>query len=120
MLFNNETPIIINEFLPRDLVWNFVPSTVAGQLEDNEKNPLLVQRWSSRIIFFNAAKHPNGAPIDNLWDLTRKEWKGRVLMPNPLESSVQANVIQTILQHPDEMAAAYKAEFGDEIKSLSE
>ena len=39
-----------------------------------------------------------------LWDLTREEWKGRLLMPNPLESSVQANVIQTILQHPGEMA----------------
>jgi iron(III) transport system substrate-binding protein len=116
VLFNNETPIIINEFLPRDLVWNFVPSTVAGQLEDSEKEPLLVQRWSSRIIFYNATKHNKGAPIDNLWDLTRKEWGGRVLMPNPLESSVQANVIQTILQHPDEMAAAYKAEFGDDIK----
>ena len=115
VLFNNETPLIVNEFLPRNLVWNFVPSTVAGQLEDNEKEPLLVQRWSSRILFYNADKYPGGAPLDNLWDLTREEFKGRLLMPNPLESSVQANVIQTILQHPDEMAAAYKAEFGDEI-----
>ena len=115
VLFNNETPLIVNEFLPRNLVWNFVPSSVADQLDDNEKEPLLVQRWSSRILFYNASKHLNGAPIDNLWDLTREEFKGRVLMPNPLESSVQANVIQTILQHPDEMAAAYKAEFGDDI-----
>ena len=115
VLFNNETPLLLNEFLPRQLVWNIVPDSVAGQLTDNEKNPLLVQRWSSRILFYNAAKHEGDAPLDNLWDLTREEWKGRVLMPNPLESSVQANVLQTILQHPDEMAAAYKAEFGDEI-----
>jgi iron(III) transport system substrate-binding protein len=116
VLFNNETSLILNEFLPRDLVWNFVPDSVAGQLADDEKEPLLVQRWSSRILFYNGTKYPGGAPIDNLWDLTREEWKGRLLMPNPLESSVQANVIQTILQHPDQMAAAYKAEFGDEIE----
>ena len=116
VLFNNETPLILNEFLPRNLVWNFVPDSVAGMLNDNEKTPLLVQRWSSRILFYNAAKYPGGAPLDNLWDLTRDEWKGRVLMPNPLESSVQANAIQTILQHPEEMAAAYKEEFGGEIK----
>ena len=115
VLFNNETPLLLNEFLTRKLVWNFVPDSVADKLDENEKEPLLVQRWSSRILFYNATLHPDGAPIDNLWDLTREEWKGKLLMPNPLESSVQANVIQTILQHPDEMAAAYEQEFGKPV-----
>ena len=116
VLFNNETPILLNEFLSSKMVWNFVPDSVAGKLDAHEKSPFLVQRWSSRVLFYNEAKYPKGAPIDNLWDLTRKEWKGRLLMPNPLEGSVMANVLQTILKHPEKMAAAYKAEFGKPVE----
>ena len=115
VLFNNETPLLHNEFLPRKLIWNFVPDSVAGKLDKSEKEPFLVQRWSSRVLFYNGTKYPNGAPIDSLWDLTREEWKGKFLMPNPLESSVQANVIQTILAHPKEMAAEYERKFGKPI-----
>jgi iron(III) transport system substrate-binding protein len=115
VLFNNETPLLMNEFLPRKLVWNFVPNAFADKLTKDEKEPFLVQRWSSRVVFYNAAKYPKRAPVDSLWDLTRKEWRGKVLMPNPLEQSVQANVLQTILQHPKEMAAAYEQEFGKPV-----
>jgi len=116
VIFNNATPLMRNEFLSRKMLWNFVPSSVAGKLTKAEKEPFLVQRWSSRVLFYNGTKYPGGAPIDSLWDLTRKEWKGRFLMPNPLESAVQANVIQTILAHPKEMAAEYKRKFGKPIK----
>ncbi|MCG8351395.1 MAG: hypothetical protein MI924_26805 [Chloroflexales bacterium] len=71
---------------------------------------LLTQRWSSRVLICNSKLHPDGPPIDTLWDLTCPEWKARLVMPDPLAGSVQANVIQTILQHPDEMAAVYDDE----------
>jgi iron(III) transport system substrate-binding protein len=116
VLFNNETPVLRSEFLPLKRVWNFVPDSVAPFLDKDEMEPFLTQRWSSRVIFYNSAKNPTGPPIDSLWDLTRKEWKGKLLIPNPLEGSVAANVIQTILQHPDEMAASHKKEFGKPVE----
>jgi iron(III) transport system substrate-binding protein len=116
VMYNNETPLLLNEFLTRKMVWNFVPESFAGELAKNEKDPFLVQRWSSRVIVYNSAKHPNGAPIDNLWDLTRKEWRGKFLASNPLSGSVGSYFFQTILQHPKEMAAAYEKEFGTPIK----
>jgi iron(III) transport system substrate-binding protein len=115
VLFNADLPLLLNEFLERKLAHNFVPEAYANQLDAGEMDPVLVQRWSSRIIIYNAAKNPNGAPIDNLWDLTKPEWKSRVLMPNPAENSVQANAIQTILQQSDAMAKAYKEEFGEDV-----
>lgn len=115
VLYGNETPMIWNEFLPRKLMWNFVPDSIAGFLDADEKQPMLVQRWSSRVLLYNSAIHPEGAPIDNLWDLTRKEWRHKVIFPGPLENAVQANVIQTILQHPKKMAAAHEAEFGKPV-----
>lgn len=114
VLFNNETPMIINEFMPRKMIWNFVPVTSAPFLDKNEREPLLVQRWSSRVIMYNGAKHA-AAPIDNLWDLTKPEWKGKVLMPSVLESSVMANALQTILQYPEAMGEAYRQAFGQPV-----
>lgn len=114
VLFNNETPMIVNEFMPRKMIWNFVPATSAPFLDKNEREPLLVQRWSSRVIMYNGAKHAT-APINNLWDLTKPEWKGKVLMPSVLESSVMANALQTILQYPDAMAEAHKQAFGQPV-----
>ncbi len=120
VLFNNETPLMLNEFLPNHLVWNFVPDSVVQYLEPEEMEPLLIQRWSSRVVIYNTFFYPDGAPLDNLWDLTTEEWTGKVIMPDPLETSVQANAIQTILSHPDEMAAAYEQEFGEPLTEYSE
>jgi iron(III) transport system substrate-binding protein len=116
VLFNSEVPLLMNEALPRKMVWNFVPDNLANLLNDNEKKPFLVQRWTSRIIIYNSVKHPDGPPIDTLWDLTKKEWSGRFLLSNPLENSIQANIMQTILQHPEAMAKAHQTEFGEPVK----
>ena len=80
VLFNSESSILLNEALPKELVWNFIPESVASDLDAGEMNPLLIQRHSSRIVYYNTAVHPDGAPINS-----------------------------------DEMAAAYKREFGEDI-----
>jgi len=114
VLYGNHEPDLVGEFLPAGMVEAFVPSTSAPFLDPNEMEPFLVQRWSSRVLIYNAALNPDGPPIDSLWDLTQPEWKGMVLAPDPL-SSVQGAVYQTIINHPDEMAAAYEREFGEPI-----
>ena len=115
VLFNAEAPLLLNEALPNELVWNFIPSGLESDLDESEMTPFLVQRHSSRVVYYNTALNPDGAPIDSIWDLTREEWKGRTLMPSPLEDGISANFIQTILHNSDEMAAAYEREFGEAV-----
>jgi iron(III) transport system substrate-binding protein len=115
VLFNADTPTLLGEFLPQRLIWNFIPDSVVPELEPEELEPLLVQRWTSRVLFYNQGLLPEGAPIDSLWDLTREEWSGKFIMPDPLENATQMNMIQTIMQHADEMEVAYEAEFGEAI-----
>ena len=115
VLFNAEAPLLLNEALPDQLVWNFVPDGLDTDLDAGEMEPFLIQRHSSRVVYYNTALNPDGAPIDSLWDLTREEWKGRTLLPSPLEDGLSANFIQTILHNADEMAAAYEREFGEPI-----
>lgn len=77
VLFNAEAPLLLNEALPNNLVWNFIPSGLEPDLDAHEMEPFLVQRHSSRVVYYNTALNPSGAPIDSIWDLTREEWKGR-------------------------------------------
>lgn len=114
VLYGNHSPEMENEFLPAGKVEAFVPSTVTHLLDPNEMNPFLVQRWSGRVLLYNVAQNPDGPPLDSLWDLTTEEWRGRVLTPDPIDG-VQGHVYQTIIQHADEMAAAYEREFGEPI-----
>jgi len=116
VLFNQDSPLLLNEFIDKKLIHNFIPDDSASQLANDEMNPLLIQRWSSRTLIYNSAKYPDGAPVDNLWDLTKPEWTSRVQMSNPMEDGNQSNVIQTILQHPAEMEKAYEKEFGKKIE----
>jgi len=115
VLFNAEAPLLLNEALPNNLVWNFVPTGLEADLDAHETEPFLIQRHSSRVIYYNTALNPDGAPIDSIWDLTREEWKGRTLLPSPLEDGLSANFIQTVLHNADEMSAAYEREFGEPI-----
>ncbi|MGH2429507.1 MAG: ABC transporter substrate-binding protein [Candidatus Limnocylindria bacterium] len=120
VLFNNHTPLLSREFLPDSRVWNFVPEPLTDQLRDEEQEPMLIQRWGSRVFIYNSAAHPDGAPFENIWDLTEPEWTGNVQMVAPLGDSESAATLQTILQHPDEMAAAYEARFGEPLTEYSE
>ena len=115
VLFNAEAPLLLNEALPNGLVWNFVPSGLDDDLSAEEMKPFLIQRHSSRVVYYNPELNPDGAPIDSLWDLTNADWTGRTLLPSPLEDGLSANFIQTVLQNSDEMAAAYEREYGEPI-----
>ena len=37
VLFNAEAPLLLNEALPDKLVWNFVPESVASDLDSSER-----------------------------------------------------------------------------------
>jgi iron(III) transport system substrate-binding protein len=114
VLFNNATSDLHGKLLPGKMIWNFVPDEFAQFLDESEKNPFLVQRWSSRVFVYNTALHPAGPPVNNMWALTRPEWKGKVLTPDPTGAAM-GNAFQTILDHPKEMSAAYEKEFGKPI-----
>lgn len=119
VLYNNDAATMVESFLPKGLVHNFVPEQVRDQLDPRDAEPLLNQRWTGRVFLYNSAKNPSGAPIDTLWDLTRPEWKARFQMPDPATDGAQADTIMTILQHPEDMAAAYQKEFGSPLTEYS-
>ncbi|UCF10356.1 MAG: ABC transporter substrate-binding protein [Candidatus Bipolaricaulota bacterium] len=109
--------------LPEGLVYNFVPDTVGPYIPDDRKYPLLLQRTSGGTCYYNTEQFPNGpefadgTPVDNLWDLTRPEWRGSVLFKNPLASESTFNYMSTVVGHAEEMKAAYEKKYGELVLS---
>ena len=114
-------PTLINELLPQGLIRNYVPEVLLDGKKSSEviparfREPLLVHSLESKVVFYNFETHPT-CPVDSLWDLTRPEWKGKVQMKDPLLTEENLNLLQTIVQKSDDMAAAYRKEFGEPIE----
>ena len=98
--------------IPEGMIYTFVPSTVADYLPEKYKSPALFQRLSLGGILYNTEANPDGPPIDNIWDLTTPEWTGRVTLKDPMTSESTFNYISNLVNHHDELLAAYEAEYG--------
>ena len=98
--------------IPEGMIYTFVPDTVADYLPDYYKDPVLYQRLSLGGILYNTEANPDGPPIDNIWDLTTPEWTGRVTLKDPMRSESTFNYISNLVNHHEELLAAYEAEYG--------
>jgi len=103
---------VVFELLNEGYLYNFVPDTVAEDIPLGFKEPLLAQRIASKNIFFNTEVYPQ-SPIDNLWDVTMPEWRGKVVIADPVSSRAAFTAYATLVEHADEMQAAYERKYGE-------
>lgn len=115
VLYLADAPVVLRDLLGPGRIHTYVPPRVAGQIEDRFKAPLLVHRLSTKVLMYNEAAYRDGSPVKNLWQLTLPEWSGRVMMVDPTQRGELLDLLTAIALHPDEMAAAYKAQFGQDI-----
>ena len=114
VIFLKDPATVINELYNKKLVFNFVPADLENLIPAEYKQPLLVHHASVDALIYNNDKM-SAPPIGSLWELTTPEWKGRVIFPDPQKLSEFVEVLATIVQHSDEMAAEYKKVFGKDI-----
>ncbi len=115
VVYISDAPVVLTELLETGLIAPYVPPRMAGLLPEEFTSPLLSQRLSTKVLMYNEEAHPDGAPVDNLWDLTREEWSGRVIMVDPLQRGDYLDLMVEFVLRSDEMAEAYEAEFGEPI-----
>jgi len=106
------------------MLWNdgrmyaYVPERVKNLVPAYFQDWLLVHRWGpGQVIYYNPVYWKELPDIDSLWDFTREEWRGKVVMPDPLQHGGTLDSI-TFITHPANaaaLAAAYEKEFGKKI-----
>ena len=110
---------VIHEMLNKNLLVNYVPHHFKKRIPKEYRDPLLIRVNEAVVFFYNMEDFPNGSPVTNIWEFTEPRFKGRVGMKNPMSSGSTFMAVMTLIQHPDEMAAAYRRYKGKEIQ-LSE
>ena len=119
VVYISDAPVVFTELLDGGIVVPYVPPRVADRLDPQFKEPLLAQRLSTKVLMYNEEANPDGSPIKNLWELTTPDWKGRVLMVDPLQRGDYLDLMTEVVLRADEMATAYEAQFDKPIE-LSE
>ena len=114
IIFLKDGPTVENVLQKRGLVYCYVPSVLVDKVPEKYRVPFLVHHTSTQAIMYNNEKLDK-PPVSSYWDLTKEEWRGRVLMPDPQKMSEYIEILSTIVQHSDEMAAEYKKVFGKDI-----
>ncbi|GFE65353.1 ABC transporter substrate-binding protein [Litoreibacter roseus] len=115
VVYISDAPVVLSALLEPGIIAQYVPPRVADRVPDEYQSPLLAQRLSTKVLMYNEEANPNGAPIDSLWDLTREEWAGRVVMVDPLQRGDYLDLMTEIVLQSAAMEAAYQTEFGEAI-----
>ena len=115
VVYISDVPVVIPELLKAGIIRNYVPPRMADRLDETFKTPLLAQRLSTKVLMYNEEANPKGPPVDNLWQLTTPDWKGRVVMVDPLQRGDYLDLMVEIVLNAEAMAKAYEAQFGKPI-----
>ncbi|MBF0276352.1 MAG: extracellular solute-binding protein [SAR324 cluster bacterium] len=107
---------VIHEMLNKNLLVNYVPHHFKDRIPEAYREPLLVRVNEAVVFFYNSEKYPGSAPVTNIWEFTEPKFKGVVGMKDPMSSGSTLMAVMTLIQYPDEMAAAYKRYKGEDIK----
>src|SRR5689334_316113 len=110
-------PTLVGQLLPQKTVYTWIPADLAGQIDASNRNPLMVLS-KANVWIYNPVVFPQGCPVDNLWDLTSPEWKGKVTLQDPLG---KPNIVEWFNQmgstYDEELRAAYKANSGQDLQT---
>lgn len=116
VVYISDYPVVLKELLAAGIIEAYVPPRVAERLDEGAKSPLLAQRFSTKVLMYNEEAHQDGSPVSNLWQLTTPEWKGRVVMVDPLQRGDYLDLMTEFVLQSDALAGAYQAQFGKEIE----
>jgi len=104
-----------NDFYANGVVHSYVPKDIGAKVADVFKQPGFAIYLEMKLVFYNTDTYDKD-PIDSWWDLTRPEWKGKIMMTNPQAAIETLGLFCSFVQNSAEMAADYKREFGQDLK----
>lgn len=104
-------PDIEGEFLPNKYLWKFLPAELVSLIPEESQNPIVTSNTEAFGWVYNT-EFNKSCPINNWWQLTDPEWKGKIYIKDPLNSAEDLGMLVSAATHADEFAAAYKELYG--------
>jgi iron(III) transport system substrate-binding protein len=103
------------ELFPKGVVKTYLPPALAGDIPKKFQNPLVMTRGGA-VFTYNTELNPKGCPFDNIWALTEPEFKGGIIMRDPLRKAVLTDWFNQMATHADKQVSdAYEARYGKKL-----
>lgn len=108
---------LVNEMLnpPNKMLWNFVPDELVALVDVAAREPLMYHRYGLTTFVYNTEVYKE-PPVKNIWEFTKPEWKGKVILPDPQKVAMGLLALTVITKNSDVMAKAYQDAFGKPIQ----
>lgn len=113
----DEDGSLYNEYVKARKFYNYKPSDIFEHIDETytkTATPLYIELTQ---LFYNEEAYPDGSPITNIWQLTEPEWKGRIMMQNPLDNISWNSWITgfCVGDTPDQLEQAYEDLYGEKL-----
>lgn len=115
VVYMKDPATALNVLKTPDYLAYYVPGDLTALLRLEYREPFLIHHQSFNVLIYNSAGQAK-APVSSLWDLTKPEWQGRVLFPDPQVLPEFTEVLATIVQHSPQMAKEYERVFGKALQ----
>lgn len=101
--------------LPEGSLVTYIPQEVAHLYPEDYKEPF---QYASYYYGwgYNPLVSPDGVPFESIWDLTTEEFRGKLILEDPVRSLDTHKYLTNIVARPDEVAADYEATFGEPLE----
>jgi iron(III) transport system substrate-binding protein len=106
---------VYNEFIKTGMMHNYHPGDIFGDIVD--RSYLAVTPFAIELQWwtYNSEVYQD-LPISSWWDVTKPEWKGKIIFADPGTEPTLAALFAAVLQNPDVMAGEYQRVFGKPIE----
>jgi iron(III) transport system substrate-binding protein len=95
---------------------NYVPPEMKDLFAEHHREPVVIYRFLPTGWTYNPEVFPEGPPLGSIWDLTTEEFRGRVVIPDPLTTGSSLSYLVTVVGRADELAAEYERRFGEPLE----
>lgn len=112
---NDDGGSVLHTLKEDGIVHKYIPQNISKHIvAPFNEAPGYVPYVEFRTLVYNT-KTFKTCPITNWWQLTLPKWKGKVMIADPMHSPNQMDQFTAMTVHADEMAKAYKEQFGKDI-----
>jgi iron(III) transport system substrate-binding protein len=106
----------VNVLHPSNMIFPWVPPDLKKVIPRKFQEPLLGWQLTGNTLFYNTYTWPDKPPIDSWWDITKPEWKGRLVFADPRVSSGCLDFLVGFVNNAEEMEKEYERVFGKPLK----
>ncbi len=99
------------DLLHKGMIYQYVPWDIKDKVWEDHRKDHLMFMGEAQMLFYNTEIYEK-CPVSNWWELTEEQYKGKVYMPNPLQSFSTFGLLMMVVKESDAMAQAYLDLYG--------